>query len=182
MNSSTQDKVEGAAKDIAVRVKEVTGKAVGKTRLQTTKELLGIARLKIHPGKLEEFRNLQAKCMESVRTKDTGTLQYECFFSSDYTECLVVERYRDSEALLEHTANLGETSAAIFKTCSAAGEICGTPSPELMKALEGSPVRIFSPYLSMQRNVAQVENFSGSSPVEHRSFVEIQIRKPENQP
>ncbi len=112
-------------------------------------ELLGIARLKIHGGKLEEFKRLQALCLESVRTKDTGTLQYECFFSSDYAVCVVVERYRDSEALLEHFANLGETMTALFETCSAAGELCGSPSPELMKALEGSPVRIFSRYLSM---------------------------------
>lgn len=112
-------------------------------------ELLGIARLRIHPGKLEEFKRLQALCLESVRTKDTGTLQYECFFSSDYAECMVVERYRDSQALLEHFANLGETGSALFETCSAAGELCGSPSPELMKVLEGSPVRIFSPYLSM---------------------------------
>jgi hypothetical protein len=40
---------------------------------------MGVARLRIHPGKLEEFRRLQALCLESVRTKDTGTLQYECF-------------------------------------------------------------------------------------------------------
>ena len=70
-------------------------------------ELLGIARLRIHPGKLEEFKRLQARCLESVRTRDTGTLQYECWFSSDYAECVVVERYRDSEALLEHLAKSG---------------------------------------------------------------------------
>jgi quinol monooxygenase YgiN len=120
--------------------------------METTKELQGIARLKIHPGKLEEFKRLQAKCMESVRTKDTGTLQYDCYFSNDNTESLVCERYCDSEALLEHFANLGETAAALFETCSASGELCGTPSQELMKALEGSPVRIFSPYLSMRRS------------------------------
>jgi len=112
-------------------------------------ELQAIARLKIHHGKLEEFKRLAAKCMESVRTRDTGTLQYDWFFSSDYSECLVYERYRDSEALLEHTANLGETMAALLETCSGSGEICGTPSPELMKALEGAPVRIYSPYQSI---------------------------------
>jgi quinol monooxygenase YgiN len=112
-------------------------------------ELLGIAQLRIHPGKLEEFKRLQALCLDLVRTKDTGTLQYECFFSSDYAECVVVERYRDSQALLEHFANLEETGAALFEICSAAGELCGSPSPELMEVLEGSPVRIFSPYLLM---------------------------------
>jgi len=109
-------------------------------------ELLAIARLRIHPGKLAEFKRLQAMCLESVRTKDTGTLQYELYFNSDNTECLVFERYRDSQALLDHFKNLADTMAAILQTCSASGEICGTPSPELMKALEGSPVRIFSPY------------------------------------
>jgi hypothetical protein len=38
-------------------------------------ELLGIARFKIHEGKLEEFKRLSAQCMGIVRTKDTGTLQ-----------------------------------------------------------------------------------------------------------
>jgi len=56
---------------------------------------------------------------------------------------------RDAEALLEHTANLGETMAALFETCSASGEICGTLSPEPMRALEGLPVRIYSPYQSI---------------------------------
>ena len=87
-------------------------------------ELQSIARLKIHPGKLEEFKRLVAKCMESVRTRDTGTLQYDWFFSSDYSECLIYERYRDSEAFLEHITNLGETMAALFETCSGSGEIC----------------------------------------------------------
>src|SRR5215475_12387155 len=105
-------------------------------RTETMNELQSIARLKIHPGKLEEFKRLAAKCMESVRARDTGTLQYDWFFSSDYSECLVYERYRDSEAFLEHITNLGETMAALFETCSGSGEICGTPSPELMKALD----------------------------------------------
>ncbi len=113
------------------------------------KELLGIARLKIHPGKLEEFKRLQQVCLESVRTKDTGTLQYECYFNADFTESLVIERYRDSDALLDHLANLGETAAAIFETCSASGELCGEPSAELRAALEGADVRLFSMFQKM---------------------------------
>jgi quinol monooxygenase YgiN len=110
-------------------------------------ELQSIARLKIHHGKLDEFKRLAAKCMESVRSKDTGTLQYDWFFSSDYTECVVHERYRDSAAFLEHIANLAETITALFETCSISGEIFGTPSPELIKALPGA--RVYSPYQSI---------------------------------
>ena len=112
-------------------------------------ELHAIARLKIHHGKLEEFKRLAVKCMESVRTRDSGTLQYDWFFSDDDSECVVHERYRDSAALLEHGADLGDTMAALLHTCSISGEIYGTPSPELMKALEGFDVRIYSPYQSI---------------------------------
>jgi len=112
-------------------------------------ELQGIARLKIHAGKLEEYKRLNALCMESVRTKDSGTLQYEVYLSADETEALVLERYRDSEALLEHFANLGDTMAAIFETCSASGEVCGDPNPELRQMLEGAGVRIFKPFASL---------------------------------
>lgn len=110
-----------------------------------SKELHCFARLRIRCGKLEEFKRLNALCAESVRSKDTGTLRYESFFNSDQSECLVYERYRDSEALLEHTANLGGLMDEILETCSGSGEIAGTPSLELIKAVEGSPVQIFTP-------------------------------------
>ena len=109
-------------------------------------EIHGIARQTIHAGKLDEFKRLQAKCLESVRTKDTGTLHYAVYFNNDETECIVHEHYRDSEALLEHIANLGDTMRAILETCAASGEILGTPSPALRKALEGTVVKIFTPY------------------------------------
>jgi quinol monooxygenase YgiN len=111
-------------------------------------ELQSLARLKIHDGKLAEFKRLSRKCAEIVRTKDTGTLQYEVYFNSDETECLVFERYRDSQALLDHFKNLGDMYAAILETCSGSGEVCGTPSPELVKQLEGSPVQIYTPFLA----------------------------------
>ncbi len=109
-------------------------------------ELQCVARLKIHDGKLDEFKRLAAKCAELVRTKDTGTLQYELYFNSDNTECLVFERYRDSQALLDHHKHLGDTMAAMLQTCSGSGEICGTPSPELIEQLKDSPVQVYKPF------------------------------------
>ena len=110
-------------------------------------ELQCVARLKIHDGKLDEFKRLAARCAELVRTKDTGTLQYEQYMNSDNTEYLVFERYRDSQALLDHFKNMGDTMAAILQTCSASGEICGTPSPELLEQLKGAPVQVYKPFL-----------------------------------
>jgi hypothetical protein len=59
-------------------------------------------------AKVEEFKRLSAQAMEIVRTKDTGTLQYDIYFNDDQSECMVLERYRDSEAAIEHAANLGD--------------------------------------------------------------------------
>ena len=112
-------------------------------------ELFGIARFKFHEGKLEEFKRLSAQCMEIARTKDTGTLQYDIYFNDDQSEAIVLERYRDSEALIEHTAHLGDLMKAILATGSVAGELLGEPSAELRANLADSPVRLFTPFQSM---------------------------------
>jgi quinol monooxygenase YgiN len=115
-------------------------------------ELQGIARFKFHEGKLEEFKRLSAQAMEIVRTKDTGTLQYDTYFNEDQSECIVLERFRDSEALIEHAANLGDLTDAILATVSVVhGELLGEPSAELRAMLAGSevPVLFTTPYLSM---------------------------------
>jgi quinol monooxygenase YgiN len=113
------------------------------------KELYSTARFTIHPGKTDEFKRLSAMCMESARSKDTGTLEYDVFLSDDQSEGVVHERYRDSEALLQHIANLGELMPAIMKVATFTGEICGTPSPALLKGLEGTGVRVFKLHQSL---------------------------------
>jgi quinol monooxygenase YgiN len=112
---------------------------------------MGIARFKIHEGKLDEFKRLSAQAMEIVRTKDTGTLQYDTYFNDDQSECVVIERYRDSEVAIEHAANLRDLSEAVLATVSVVhGEVLGEPSAELRANLSGSEVpRLFTPYESM---------------------------------
>ena len=114
-------------------------------------ELQGIARFKFHEGKLEEFKRLSARAMEIVRAKDTGTLQYEIYFNDDQSQCIVLERYRDSEALIEHSAHIGgDLMAAILATGSVSGELLGEPSAALRAKMAGSAVpRLFTPLLSM---------------------------------
>jgi quinol monooxygenase YgiN len=112
---------------------------------------MGIARFKIHEGKLDEFKRLSAQAMEIVRTKDTGTLQYDTYFNDDQSECVVIERYRDSEAAIEHATNLADLSEAVLTTVSVVhGEVLGEPSAELRANLSGSDVpQLFTPYESM---------------------------------
>jgi quinol monooxygenase YgiN len=112
-------------------------------------ELQGIGRFKFHEGKLEDFKRLSAQCMEIVRAKDTGTLQYEIYLNDDQSEGIVLERYRDSEALIEHAAHLGQLGQAILETGWVSGELLGEPSAELKAGSADSPVRLFKPFLTM---------------------------------
>src|SRR4029077_11520160 len=107
------------------------------------------ARITFHEGKLEEFKRVTAQCMEIVRTKDTGTLQYDVYFNDDQSECIVHERYRDSEALIEHAAHLGDLNAAILATGSVSGVLLGEPNAELRTKLADGEVRLFTLYQSM---------------------------------
>ena len=66
-------------------------------------EIKGIARVRFHPGQLDEWKRLTEQAMEIVRTKDKGTLQYEIFFNEDESEAIVFERYRDADAALAHS-------------------------------------------------------------------------------
>jgi quinol monooxygenase YgiN len=112
-------------------------------------QLQGIARFTFHEGRLEEFKRLSARCMEIVRTKDSGTLQYDTYFNDDQSECIVLERYKDSDALIEHGANVAHLMAAIVATGTVTGELLGEPSPELRAKLAGGVVRLFTPFQSM---------------------------------
>ena len=112
-------------------------------------EIQGVARFKFHEGKVEEFKRLSAQVMDIVRAKDTGTLQYEIYFNDDQSECVVHERYRDSKAVIEHSAHVGHLMVAIFAAGSVSSELLGEPSAELTEIMAGSEVRLFRPFLSM---------------------------------
>jgi quinol monooxygenase YgiN len=116
-------------------------------------ELLGIARFKFHEGKREEYLRLSDQAMELVRTKESGTLQYDLYLNGDQSECMFIERYRDSDAAIEHVANVGHLFAPVLATVSVVhGELLGEPSAELRAKLAGSEVPVlFTPYRSMRR-------------------------------
>jgi hypothetical protein len=86
--------------------------------------------------------------MEIVRAKEPGTLQYDVYFNEDESEAVVLERYRDSEALIEHSANMSEIMEPVLATGSVEGELLGEPNAQLSEMLADSPVGVFTPYLS----------------------------------
>lgn len=110
-------------------------------------EIKGIARVRFHPGKLDEWKRLTAQAMEIVRTQDEGTLQYEVFFNADESEAIVFERYRDADAALEHFAHISHLMEPLLATASVTGELLGTPNEEMRAQLgEGEP-KLFTPWM-----------------------------------
>ena len=107
-------------------------------------ELLGIARFTFHQGKVDEYKRLTARCMEIVRTKDTGTLQYDVYFNDDESKCVVLERYENSAALVTHAANIGHLMEPIMATAAVSGELLGELSAELKARMADGPVGLFT--------------------------------------
>lgn len=116
-------------------------------------EIKGIARVRINPGRLDEWKRLTEQAMEIVRTEDPGTLQYEVFFNADETEAIVFERYRDAVAALAHFANIGHLMEPLMATATVTGEILGTPNDEMRANLgEGEP-KLFTPWMAAHEDV-----------------------------
>ena len=109
-------------------------------------EIKGIARFKFHPGKLEEWKRLSKEAMEIVRSRDSGTLQYEIFLNEDESEAIVFERYRDADALMEHLSNVGHLMQPIMATASITGEVLGTPNAKIKELLGKGEPKLFTPW------------------------------------
>ena len=112
-------------------------------------EIQGIVRFKFHDGQVEAFKRLSAQAMEIVRTRDTGTLQYDTYLNEDESEAVVLERFRDSDALIEHGEHMAALMEPIIATGTVTGEILGELSPELRARITGDNPQIFAPYMSM---------------------------------
>lgn len=101
------------------------------------------AKFSIHDGKLDEFKNYQNRCIDAVKEKDTGTTEYDWYYNSDQSVCIVKETYRDSEAFLEHLGNVGENLGPMMGITQFSGEVYGNPSAEVKKAVDGLEITFY---------------------------------------
>ena len=73
------------------------------------------AHMTVRRGQLEGFKKQAAECIRITKEKDTHTLRYDWFLSSDGTECEVREAYTGPEGLVEHNRNILEARTRLFK-------------------------------------------------------------------
>ena len=69
---------------------------------------------------------------------EPGTLQYDIFFNDDQSRAVVIERFQDSDALIEHGANMADISARGPRHGRWQGELLGEPNAESTERLAGS--------------------------------------------
>ena len=101
------------------------------------------ARLIIKPGKMAEFKKVANSCVEMVRQKDKGTLQYDWFYNDSKNECVVRERYEESQAFLDHMGNVGQLLGGLVELSTISLDLYGNPSEDLKNALDGFDVSYY---------------------------------------
>ena len=94
------------------------------------------ARMTIRKGKLDGFKRQAAECIRQTKEKDTKTLRYEWYISSDEADCEIREAYVDSDGLIEHRVHVGEALNVLFSEFADghAVRVYGNPSSQLVEA------------------------------------------------
>jgi hypothetical protein len=73
------------------------------------------AHMTVRPGCLEGFKKQAAEMIRITKEKDTRTLRYDWFLSTDGSECEVREAYTGPEGLIEHNTHIMEARAKLFR-------------------------------------------------------------------
>jgi quinol monooxygenase YgiN len=114
-------------------------------------EIIGIGRVVFNEGGFEEYERLVERELELVRKTEPGTLALDVFINADRSEAVYIERYRDSQALMDHFKNVSDFMAPVLATGIFKGVILGDASEDLTAAIgEGGPVELFRPLMSLR--------------------------------
>jgi quinol monooxygenase YgiN len=100
------------------------------------------AHMTVRPGCLEGFKKQAAACIRITKEKDTRTLRYDWFISSDGTECEVREAYTGPDGLIEHNRHILEARTKLFKEYADNHfmTVYGEPSRPLLDLLKAHSV------------------------------------------
>ena len=102
------------------------------------------ARLKIREGQLEGFKRQAAELLRQAREKDTGTVAYDWYVSSDGTQCEVREAYVDADAFIAHAFHVREARDTLFGEFAYDHQmtIYGEPLPRLVELFDRVGVEV----------------------------------------
>jgi hypothetical protein len=122
------------------------------------------AHMTVRAGCLDGFLEQAAECIRITKEKDTRTLRYDWFLSSDGTECEVREAYTEPEGLIEHNTNILEARTKLFKDYADGHfmTVYGDPSPTLLDLFKKHKVgfKWFSFVQGLERSPASASRFA----------------------
>ncbi len=107
----------------------------------------------IHEGKFEAFEAL-AKNMSDGTQQETGAAVYEFFLSSDQTQCRLVERYADANAVQAHLAGpvVQQLVPQMLELSDLTGfEVYGDPGSDAAKVLGAVGAHIYDRWQGFSR-------------------------------
>ena len=96
------------------------------------------AHMTVRPGCLEGFKKQAAELIRITKEKDTRTLRYDWFLSTDGAECEVREAYTSVEGLIEHNSHILDARTKLFNEYADGHFMTfyGEPSPLLVSLLK----------------------------------------------
>ena len=101
----------------------------------------------IPPGKMDNFKQVVSKLVADTK-KEPGTLQYEYTANDEQNTVDILERYRDSNAVVAHVTQTFPRYAKEFLENAKVGRflVYGSPSDEAKKALKDFNPIYFTPF------------------------------------
>ena len=107
-------------------------------------EIISITRFTFHEGRVEDFKQLFAACVQIARC-DTGTRQYEAYLNDDQSTAVVLERYENVSAVRGHITNIGpELLGQIMATATIHQEALGPADKEVRLLAQQSSAQMFT--------------------------------------
>ncbi len=106
-----------------------------------------VVEFSLKSGQLDRLKSLVQEIIADIRPDEPGTLNYEYFISADAETFLIVERYVDSAAALQHLGNFGVKFADRLSAMAEpkSFKVCGHLSDELSAAVSAAGALLLAP-------------------------------------
>jgi len=122
---------------IALGAMMVPGAAETPTPAAGSPEVFWVFTLAIEPAQYGPLTKLVSQIVAAAE-KEPGTLEYDWNISADRKTLIVIERYADSQALLQHGKDFGPFAKRFFTLAKPVSLVVfGTPDAEAKKAIAG---------------------------------------------
>jgi quinol monooxygenase YgiN len=104
----------------------------------------------VYEGKIEDFKRLAEEMLDTIRDKDSETLNFAIFLDEPMRVAVFLEEYASSAGWLAHRANFGPLLPRVPEVCEFTQvETYGDPTPQACAALaEAGPVMSYYPALA----------------------------------